>query len=274
VTEVLTELPLILTVQFKHCGRGQSYRPRRFDFAAFRYIAVGDRKYRLCAFTEYEGLSLEGGKFGCVFLSSSGTWNAMRRGTIESIPLAALNDFRPQLLFFTADEPNDVPETASFVRIQTEADSDEESESRVTQAQATDSFVQAVAERLRRAQREDPPDVVVVDKRSEKRERAKRPKPQVAVSNPLEMLMKSRRVHETAKWEGIEVPMDREELARPWAEAGFDEWDRQLDKGHVRKVKKKRSPPTENPFDSLPPKRSPGDFAKDPRRRKRRRRPG
>jgi hypothetical protein len=158
VTEVLTELPLILTVQFKHCGRGQSYRPRRFDFAT---IAVDDRKYRLCAFTEYEGSSPEGGKFGCVFLSWSGTWNTMRRGTIESIPLAPLNDFRPQLLFFTADEPNDVPETASLVRIQTEADSDEESESRVTQAQANDSFVQAVAERLRRAQREDAPDVVV-----------------------------------------------------------------------------------------------------------------
>jgi hypothetical protein len=112
-----------------------------------------------------------------------------------------------------------------------------------------------------------------VDKRGGKKERLQRPESQVVVSNRLEMLMKSRTVHETAKWEGIEVPKDREEMMKPWAEAGFDEWDRALDKGHERKLKKKKSPPTENPFDKVPPKRSPGDFAKEPRHRKRRRRP-
>jgi hypothetical protein len=106
---------LILTVQLKHWGHRQSYRPQRFDFAAFLRIAVGDRKYRLCAFTEYEGSSSEGGKFGCVFLSSSGTWNTMRHGIIESIPLANLDHFHPQLLSFTVDEPNDVSETSSLV---------------------------------------------------------------------------------------------------------------------------------------------------------------
>jgi hypothetical protein len=67
-------------------------------------------------------------------------------------------------------------------------------------------------------------------------------------------------VHEVAKWEGVEVDGTREELTRAWKEAGFDEWDRQLDRGHVRNVRSKRPAPVENPFGKVQPKRPPGQF--------------
>jgi hypothetical protein len=144
VTEVLMELPLILTVRLKHWVRAKSDQPRRFDVAAFRHVAVSDRKHRLCVFMEYDVLSSEGGKFGFIFLSSSCTWNVMRLGTIESVPLAALDNFHPQLLFFTADDPTTswrLPRSCEFGRKRIATG---ESENRAALTEATDSFVARV----------------------------------------------------------------------------------------------------------------------------------
>jgi hypothetical protein len=105
-------------------------------------------------------------------------------------------------------------------------------------------------------------DVEIVDARSRRPRRAEPPKKGSAVENPLEKLLGAKTVHSVAKWEGIEVDEAREELVRPWKEEGFDEWDRQLDKGHVRKVRNKRPAPVANPFDHVPEKRSPAAFRK------------
>ena len=56
-------------------------------------------------------------------------------------------------------------------------------------------------------------------------------------------------------------------MTKGWKEEVPDEWDQSLDKGHVRKVKKKRPAPVENPFDKVPVKRTPHDFEKKDKKR-------
>jgi hypothetical protein len=67
-----------------------------------------------------------------------------------------------------------------------------------------------------------------VDSRVAKR--AEKPKQGTAASNLLDLLMKSKKVHEITKWDGIKMSEDRAQLVRPCREAGFDEWHPELDR--------------------------------------------
>jgi hypothetical protein len=266
VSETLSELPLIVTIQVRHWSASRAFHQKKFDFERFLRLNINGRDYRLCGFTEYRGSSSEGGEFGCVFLSSSGTWNVVRDSKIESIPVSALSEFHPQLLFLTVNEANAAVERSSLVRVREDAaaasDSGDAEADRTATAPTADAFAQAIADRLRRRERGEPQEAAVVEAGGPRRARAEKPRAGVGAENPLGRLLQSRRVHEVARWDGVQVAADRQEVVQPWREAGFDAWDRKLDQGHVRKVKKKRPAPIENPFDHVPIKRTTESFRK------------
>ncbi|OHT12169.1 Clan CA, family C19, ubiquitin hydrolase-like cysteine peptidase [Tritrichomonas foetus] len=287
--EEFTELPLILTIQFNNWADNFQFRKKQFQASKYLKIKVGDVNYRLCALTSYDGVSSEGGKFSTAFLSSSGTWNSMVKGKISPIDINTLSNFQPQLLFFTRDEPNAKTEQSSLVRIlpdtknsnkynldddlnqiEEEEENDDDGDNMKNRMKAAvDSITQSIQKQLKKnmpnkdENNRDAEEVIVVD--TTNREKRKIDRNSIkgklkTVKNPLEKLLKSRNVHETATWDGVEAETDRKEISQGWKEEAPDEWDQSLDKGHQRKIRNKRQPPAENPFDKVPTKRNPNDF--------------
>jgi hypothetical protein len=163
---------------------------------------------------------------------------------------------------FTLDEANAAVEKSALVRVREDASADSDSEAADSKegGPTADAFAQAIVDRLRRPKPEEPQAIAAVQAGDPRRPRAEKARPGVAAENPLDRLARTKRAHEVAKWDGVEVSEERQEIVRPWKEAGFDEWDRKLDQGHIRKVKKKRPAPIDNPFDHIPIKRSAGSF--------------
>ena len=261
--EFSEDMPIVLTIQMNWWNGSGQFRKRRFDFERLSAIKVKGIPYKLCGFTAYDGGSSEGGKFAAVFLSSAGTWNIHFNGQIESIPVSQLGKYNPQLLFYTRDEPNDVAEQSQIIKIaeedSTESENEEEKKVEKQKEDAAVESLKATIQRQLNKHRRDPQpqNVVVVDARAGKKQRVEKPKPAAReVANPMAMLMKSKRVHEVSTWDGVEVDPQRAELTKPWQEQGFDDWDKELDKGHVRKLKKKRPAPVENPFDKATTKQT------------------
>ncbi|KAH0795195.1 ubiquitin carboxyl-terminal hydrolase 36-like [Histomonas meleagridis] len=267
LTETFTELPLIFTMQINNWSEDWHYKKRKFDITKILQLQISNIPYKLCAFTSYDGNTSEGGRFHPVFLSSSGIWCIMQNGKIETIELNTLNSFNPQLLFYTRNEPNVQTETSKIVQIQntSEAESEEEineneKENEQRTNNAIENITKSIQKQLKRSSIKkennnknkeipDEEEVIVVDTTDRKNRKVNKNKKTKAVANPMEMLLKSKKVHETAKWNGVQVSEEREEMTHKWEETPPDEWDQSLDKGHVRKVKTKRPVPVENPFD-------------------------
>lgn len=303
--EFISELPFIFTIQLNNWDDKFQYRRKHFQASRYMNLTISNVKYRLCAFTSYDGTTSEGGKFCTAFRTSSGTWNSMVKGKINLINTDALSSFNPQLLFYTRDEPNTTSEkssaspasytqagsliasklssnNAAFAQ-QTQAedfssDSDDQG-SGLAQLQLkkeTDAFTESIQKQLQRNIPKPPdPNIVVVDttdSKSRKVDRNKVKNNKGLNQNPMEKLSRlSRNAHNVSTWDGIEVDQtERIENAGGWKEEGPDEWDQNLDKGHVRKIKNKRPPPIENPFDKAAmEKRKPNDFkTKDDKKKK------
>ena len=247
------EMPIVLTIQVPWWNDKGEFRRRKFDFDKFSVITARGIRYKLCGFTAYDGKAQEGGKFAAVFLSSAGTWNVHAKGEIKTLPVSQLPSYNPQLLFYTRDEPNEVEEKSEIVRVAEESGSESESSEERQENTRDDAAVESLKATIQRQLKKHQPraeeNVVVVDARAGKKQRVEKRQQSRAVANPMEMLLKNKRVHEVATWDGVKVDPEREELTKRWQEEGFDEWDRELDKGHVRKLKKKRPAPVENPFD-------------------------
>lgn len=294
--EFINELPLIFTVQLNNWDDKGQFRKKQFQVSRFLELTISGVKYRLVAFTDYNGSSSEGGKFNSVFLSSSGTWNSMINGKVQQNDINSLSKFNPQLLFYSRDEPNASAEKASITPIPQqnkpkimvkknknyEFDEEESENSDNTNdpnriKSAKDALTKSIEKQLKRnfpqnGDKNTSNEVVVVDTTDVKSRKVDRKKvTSTPAKNPMQMLLKqSRNVHETSTWDGIETDKEeRKESAGGWKEEAPDEWDQSLDKGHVRKIKNKRSPPVENPFDqAASQKRAPNDIWKDKKKNK------
>lgn len=290
IEKFIGELPLIFTIQMNNWDDKKQFKRKQFQAQKYLKLTISEVKYRLVAFTDYNGTSSEGGKFNSIFLSSSGTWNSMINGKIQSIDINSLSKYNPQLLFYSRDEPNANAEKASITRIQQQqmqskifnetndneeednSDAEDYNENANRMKFAKDALTKSIEKQLKRnlhqnMDKSPANDIVVVDTTDIKSRKVDRKKVTSNPSNnPMQMLLKkSRNVHETSAWDGIEVNKDeRKESAGGWKEEAPDEWDQNLDKGHVRKVKSKRPPPIENPFDkAVSQKRTPDDIWKE-----------
>lgn len=278
INEKFEELPIVFTVQVNCWNDQGQFRKRKFEFERFMNMTINGVHYKLCAFTKFDGSNSEaGGRYSCVFLSSSGTWNVHNDGEISTISASSLSGL-PQLLFYTRDEENEETEQIELKRIAPDDDNDDsEPDDTVDRERlnriAMDTLTRSIQKQLeknapteKKSRAEEEP-VIVVDARAGKRQRHEKTRHKtITVANPMEMLMKGTKAHDTAKWNGVQVSKEHEELTKPWREEGLDDWDRELDKGHVRKLKKPRPPPVENPFDNIPDRRKPGDFNRGDRR--------
>jgi len=262
-------LPIILTFQVSHWNHQGEFRKRNLDMQKLLSITVNSVMYKLCAFTTYNGFSNVGGKFGCVFLSASGIWNQFYQGKVTTISASDLCNYQPQVLFFTRDEPNSTIETFSAKRIVVENRSDSEELPDTIKDQKVsidDSLKNSILSKLSRGQDSvtEKPEVIVVDSTTNQKRKAEKPQKETSYSNPMQMLLKASSSNNTGTWGSI----SKTEVIEGWKEEKLDEWDQSLDKGHVRKVRNKKLPPVDNPFDNVPAKRRPGDFNNRDNRRK------
>lgn len=296
-TQEITRAPIVLTIQMPHWKPNGEFRRRNMDLKQLFSIEAGGRSYRLVAFTAYSGYSDRDGTFSAVFKASSGVWYQAVSGAVNVISANALNDFQPQLLFFSVDEENEPLESFSVERIdgeEDEAENDvdaafedkkaakkqkEAEEARKREEDALEAIKKSIQEQLARGdsqfderpvEREEP--VAVVDTTNPATRRQARPDPiqqrgrPIAVANPMAMLM-AKSAHSVGTWG---EPVERE-VPAPFEEKKPDEWDAELDKGHQRKLRKPKEAPGPNPFENAQPRRRPGDFGRDDRDRGNRR---
>lgn len=296
--EEFTQLPIIFTVQINNWDEKGQYRRKQFQASKYFKLTISNINYRLVAFTDYNGFSSEGGKFNAIYLSSSGTWNSMINGKVQPIDINSLSQYNPQLLFYSRDEPNLTVEKATISRLPPrqgkplisikesnnngeEEDNDSEDDDNYNDnanrmKAAKDALTKSIEKQLKKnlPQNSDDPanKIIVVDTTDVKSRKVDRSKvPTRTAKNTMQMLLKqSRSAHEASTWDGVEVNKDeRIEAAGGWKEEEPDEWDRNLDKGHVRKIKKKRPPPVENPFDkAASQKRTPDEIWKEKKKDK------
>lgn len=267
--ETFKTLPFVLTMQVNNWNNDLSFKKKKYDISKILNIKVSDISFRLCAFTAYDGITSEGGRYFTVFLSSSGIWNIMKDGKIQTIESSSLNSYNPQLLFFTRNENNIETESVEIHKIQQDEKSDSsddelfENETKTIDYNTntaienlTKSIEKQIKKNLSKEETKrnvnDNNEKIIVDTTNkQKRKIDKKHVKARTVTNPMEMLLKTKNVHDTLKWDGVQVSSEEQELTKRWQEVAPDEWDQSLDKGHVRKVKTKRAPPVANPFDNV-----------------------
>lgn len=266
--ETFRELPLILTMQVNNWNIDMSFKRRKYDFSKILNIKVSNVSFRLCAFTAYEGVTSDGGRYITVFLSSSGIWNVMKDGEVKTIESSFLNSYNPQLLFFTRNENNIETESIEVHKIQQDesanSSDDElfENETKTIDYStniAIETLTKSIEKQIKKnmpkggSKKNDiPSEEIIVDTTNKQKRKIDKKKVKArTVTNPMEMLLKTKGVHDSMKWDGVQVSTEDQALTKRWEEVAPDEWDQSLDKGHVRKVKTKRAPPVSNPFDNV-----------------------
>lgn len=269
-TQEITTLPLILTVQFPHWTAKGDFRRKPVDMQRYLNITVNGRKYKLVAFTAYEGYSATDGHFSTVFRAQSGVWNHHSNGQVQVISSKMLDKFQPQLAFFTVDEENEIDASTEFVKIQNDGEDEEvdienlgnEEEKKDVQYSlydAIDEIKKEITEEKQQNSLYKPkiqPKPVEVEEEKPEPEKEKEIRAKI-VRNPLQMLLK-KSVHSTGTWDGKNAP--ERDIGPGFVEEKPDEWDAQLDKGHQRKIRNRREVPEMNPFENVPEKKRKGDF--------------
>lgn len=261
--EEFTQLPYILTIHISHWSPDGQFRRKKFNAEKYNEITVSEVEYKLCAFTAYDGKTDTGGKFLSVFLSSSRTWNAHINGKIIAISSSELGNYYPQVLFYTRNEQNIIIEEKSEIfqitSIEPEDESsDDQVEREKNENRAADELRDSIEKQLNK-KNHPKEDVIVVDTTNVKARKVDKSQVSKPTKSPLQKLIKSKQIiHKTAKWDGVEAD-DRTPYTSSWKEEKPDEWDQELDQGHVRKIKNKREAPIVNPFDAVPDKRKPED---------------
>ena len=274
MTQEFVSLPIVFTIQIPHWNEKGEYRKRNFNFNKYSNLTINSTVYKLVGFTAYDGFSEKNGKFTSVFKNSTDSWNHQSNNQIQIISKENVSTFMPQLLFFSVDEPSDKPEVATIERILPISENDDEDD----QVFDNRKQVEEIEERrlnalrdsiLKQLDRSKPKEeltneqtdniqnepIQIIDGTSIKRKRRTEPVQVQKNTVPLDILL-SRNAHSVKKW--TDGPETRE--INEIIEEMPDEWDTQLDKGHVRKLKKPKERPKENPFDSYVPSRRPGDI--------------
>ncbi|EAY21504.1 Clan CA, family C19, ubiquitin hydrolase-like cysteine peptidase [Trichomonas vaginalis G3] len=271
-TQEMKTLPLVFTVQFPHWTAKGDFRKRNIDMSKYLSIEINDRKYKLVAFTAYEGFSANDGRFSTVFQSQSGVWNHHSNGQVQVISVKMLDKFQPQLTFFSVDEPNEIDATSEFVKINNDEDENDVDidnlEQQESQPEVKYSIYDAMAEIKQDIQKEQTQSQLYRPKQQpveskEDNEDQEEPIQEIKeekakiVRNPLQMLLK-KSVHSTGTWDDGNTP--ERDVGPGFVEEKPDEWDAELDKGHQRKIRTKREIPEQNPFENAPERRRrPGD---------------
>lgn len=256
ISQELTDLPIVLTVQFPHWDYQGRYRKKNVDVRKYMNITVSDVKYKLIGFTAYDGFSENDGRYTAVFLSSSSVWTQASAGQVQTISSSKLDSFQPQLLFFTRDEENVASETATVTRIDgveeeeeevPEEEVDEEEKERERAARRSEAAFEGIKASIEAQKRNDEREsrATEVKEVQPREERAK------IVKNPLSFLLK-KSAHDAGTWD--DAPVKDREISAGFVEEKPDEWDAELDKGHQRKIRNRREIPEINPFDTVQPK--------------------
>ena len=273
-----TTMPIIFTIQLPHWTPKGEYKKKNVDMTKFLKIKINDIPYKLVSFTTYDGYSDSDGRYGAVFLSSSGTWCMYSNGLVQTISVSKLNSFQPQLLFFSRDEPNEKMESVTITRIDNGEDIEEEEDFNEEQKlveeveenpvkrdiQKTDAVIEGIKSSIISQKKKENSNEVDRKQTKNAEKEYKEPlikeaKPKI-VKNPMALLMKKSAL-QTGTWDGKENETKREDT-QGFVEEKPDEWDAELDKGHQRKIRHRIEIPDVNPFDNVPPKRKPGDYGR------------